>query len=500
MIESAALRKFALSYFLMHPTCPLIFLVSRIARKIQEKFFEREIVFIKDKELTGCILQCKPEGYLVEIYDDNQAVPQKEIMPRESLLRKDSATKNEVLHFLMSVTKETPLGRIILGNVMQEMGMLSKSRTPPEETERKRNANSINNENNSDAKSKWRGQVIERRNKEAEEEEERREEEIEKKVLDVQRKEWYILNGQFSINKHILSVYSTIHVFSAFFRIENISLNTFTDVLLGKEGSEVFAAELFSKLLKSVSHERRKSSKEGLKEIIQVAIKTIYENPLYNPLIEKIEDVELVEEPEFTRIQWFVGDATQKTWRVYMRSFIYDIVYTHKIRIKTVEFLPQIKTPIVQEQESKIADRVLMLSFLLEICMIGIRFRVYLDNAIETLKIKEKERQSLVTEIKKLKDDLSVANIAEKVGLLKKTEKELSEIDAEYAPEILRSVIGRYRDIIFLMIGKTLFYYYKNEIFQIDRPDWSTLLSLFAEDKKKDASLLDSLKRYMRLV
>ncbi|KAI5188433.1 hypothetical protein NECID01_0064 [Nematocida sp. AWRm77] len=496
MIESAALRKYVISYFLVHPTSSLCTLVNRIAEKIQNQFIKGEIVFIKNKELTGCIVDTTDKGYLVRVYDDNQAFPQKEEVTKENILRKDHTTKNEVMSFLLSVTRETPLGRVVLGSAVQDLGLFKGQKTnvladahvpvPKEE------------EPGAETKPKWSA-LSEERIKEAEALEKQRLKEVQSSLLQVPSKAWSAPGAPHSINKNILSLYNSLSTFADFFKLEKFTLDKFVDALFSQEYNEKFVVGIHSKLLKSISHERRKSGKEGLKEIVQVAAEVVYNSPAAEELVGMIHDEPEKENPGFTRIQWFAGDATSKVWQAYMKSFVYDIVHLYDIHVRTNEFAPWKSKP--QEPLARAADRILMLLFTVEICMLGLRFRGYFDTVLEEFKEKEKERSQTVSEVKRLKGECMVSEISPPLKeMLDSAEKNLAEIDAEYMPEIVRTNIGTYGEIVFISVERKLFYSYQKEFFTIKEEDVGALLDVLGTEKKKDAALAENIRKFLRLV
>ncbi|KAI5171956.1 hypothetical protein NEFER03_1221 [Nematocida sp. LUAm3] len=496
MIESIALRSFTISYFLTYPSWPLHVLVDKIAEHIQSRFFGGELVFIKEKELTGRIIQEEGEKYLVEVYDDNQSVPQKELISKEALLRKDSASKNEVLLFLLNSTRDTPLGRVVIGNAVSDLGLFRGQKPVAAEAPPVYKTEEVPIVG--PARKDW-AEVNNKKRVEIEELEEKREEAVRQEVLSVERVPWSIPEASFELNQIALSVYGMIITFSEFFKIEKISLDEFIKGVTGEKEGEKIISHVFSKLLKTISHERRKSGKDGLREIIQVAVEILYENQETESLLQCIQKEEKSESPGFTRIQWFAGDPNHKNWLVYMKSFIYDIVYAYEIPIKTREFAPE--TVKIENSIEKTIDRVLMLFFLLEICTLGIRFKQFFDNALEELKEKEKERLHLIHELKRVKGDFIIGDPQSKEKEeLDRAEKNLAEFEEQYSPEVLRTKIGEYKSISFLKAGENLLYMEDKQIFLIPKEHWSELIEKFAKNKKKDVFIAETLRKYTRII
>lgn len=495
MIESAALRKYVISYFLVHPTSSLGALVNRIAQKIQNHFIKGEIVFIKNKELTGCIVDTTDNGYLVEIYDDNQAVPQKEEVTGENILRKDHTTKNEVMSFLLSVTRDTPLGRVVLGSAIHDLGLFKGQKTHAAADAFPLLAK---DEDSVDARGRW-AEASEEKAKENEEQEKQRIESQQALIIQVPCDLWSAPGAPYEMNEKILSLYNTLQTFAEFFKLEKFSLDDLVEALFAGEYNSRLVASLHSKLLKSIAHERRKSGKEGLREIVQLAADMVYDNPAMASLVGLIPDVPKKENPGFTRIQWFAGDATSKVWSVYMKSFVYDVVHLYEIRLRTNEFAPWQAMP--QEPLGRAADRVLMLLFLVEVCMLGLRFRAYFDAALEQFKEKEKERYQAVSEVKRLKGECLVAELSGQLKeMLGAAQAKLAEIDAKYAPEIVRTMVGSYGELVFLVVGKKLVYLYQAQFFVVKEDSVGALLEILATEKKKDHALAEYIKKFLRMV
>ncbi|KAI5192054.1 hypothetical protein NEMIN01_1802 [Nematocida minor] len=500
MIESIALRKFAVSYFLVHPTKPLCNLVDRITTTIKNRFFKGEIVFLKNKELTGRIVETTKTGYIVEIYDDNQTSPQKEEVKAEDLLRKDSATKNEVLGFILSVTRDTPLGRIVANNIIQELGIF-KGQKPLKPVEP--HSSSYKTEDAfviSDKKPYWQSDAqLEEKEKEMEEVEERRVQGKISEIIKVPSEAWSSPIEDHEVNTKILSTFAEISVFSDFLKMKEFSLSEFVDALFSPEKNGHILVEIFSKLLKSISHERRKSGKEGLKDMVQVASDITYESEGMQKMVEMVEMQEQKENTGFNRIQWFAGDASSKNWQVYMKSFIYDVITVYDIKIKTNEFTPGDAKE--QSVESVAMDRLLMISFLMETIVLGVRFRGYYDAAVEEYREKERERHLLQQELKRLKGEILVSEgTQETKELIDAAEKSIKKFNKECKPELIRSRIAKYSDLSFLFVGGELFYEYKGAFRRIDSSEWPTLISAFNIEKKKDGVFIESVKKYLRML
>ncbi|KAI5185715.1 hypothetical protein NEHOM01_1007 [Nematocida homosporus] len=528
MIESTALRKFAISYFLTYPNRPLCTLVDKIAQHIERKFFKGEIVFIKEKELTGCIVESTKTGYLVEIYDDNQPVPQKEEIPKSALMRKDSATKNEVLLFLLNSTRDTPLGRVVLGTAVQDLGLFMGQTVTGSAVRQIMKPDDMLE--GAEAR-KWQFNLSsDKKDKELAAIELQRQEAQKSAILEVPRTIWTLPDADFWLNQRVLAVYGQISTFSAFFKTEPLSLDDFITALFKKEPKDTAMIDMCTKFLKAVGHERRKSGKEGLRDIIQIATEVVYHNPSTQSIVARIKADSSVSSGGvsnsdvatgsnsasssgatasnnatagstggFTRIQWFAGDASAKTWLSYMKSFVYDIINAYGIKIKTLEFLPG--GGGVQNELSQLADRLLILSFLLEICMLGLRFRAYFDAAVDEFKEKEKERAGLLQELRRLKGELLLGRQTDQDNTaLNEAEQALAVLNNEYKPELLRASIGFYLDIHFFMIDKRLLYIYHEEVYMIREEHWNDLFTVLGTDKKKDGVILDTMKKYLRLV
>ncbi|OAG29914.1 hypothetical protein NEDG_01461 [Nematocida displodere] len=501
MIESAALRQFVISYFLIHPTRPLCSLVNKITKSIHSKFFKGEIVFLKSKELTGCIVDTTEQGYIVEIYDDNQIVPQKEEVKGSMLLRKDSATKNEVLTFLLGVTRDTPLGRVILGSAVQDLGIFKGQRGSamvdaiPFGVQHEDLA-AI------EVKPTWQSaSVPDKKTEEAAMAERKRREAMRKSLLELSHTPWTSQSGLFVVNQRILSVFGFLNTFSVFLNVEKVSLESFKTALFAEDYKDRVLVPVYAKLIKAVSHERRKSGKDGLGELVQIAAESVFGNPKLEDLVKALGEPEPSENPAgFTRIQWFVGDPTSKNWGAYMKSFVYDVANLYEIEVHTKEFTPGPQT-VSSDPLSRAADRLLFLSFLIEICMVGLRFRSYFDTEIETFKDNETKRQAIIQEIKRIRGEVASTGLTEQThGPLDAAEKALAEIDAQNTPEVIRTQIGTYSDIVFLMISGDIFYLVNKHFFVLEKASWCALIALLETEAKKNLNLIEQMKRFMRLV
>ncbi|KAH9386066.1 uncharacterized protein NEMAJ01_0962 [Nematocida major] len=500
MIESIALRKFAVSYFLVHPTKPLCNLVNRITTTIRNRFFKGEIVFLKSKELTGRIVETTKTGYIVEIYDDSPS-PQKEEVKAENLLRKDSATKNEVLGFILSVTRDTPLGRIVANNIIQELGVF-KGQKPLKSMDKqgsmyKADEPFVQPEKKEVCQAP--DPLAEEKERALEELEEKRVEDISKEILKIPAEKWQSPINTYEANRRILSVYASLSAFSDFLKVKAFTLDDFVGALFCPEKTTRILVEVYSKLLKAISHERRKTGKEGLRDMIQVASNITYDNPALPALGNMMEVSEMKEDTGFTRVQWFAGDATSKTLQSYMKSFVYDVLTVYSIKVGTNEFMPGCEK--VQSPESLAIDRLLMLSFLMETVVLGMRFRGYYDTAVNEYKDKEKERVPVAHELKRLHGEALVTESAQDMKtVIEKTEKTLKGYNNACKPEIIRSKIYKYADITFLYIGGRLFYEHKKAFYMIDEANWSGFIALFNPDKRKDGGLVENVKKFLRVI
>ncbi|EIJ88265.1 hypothetical protein NEPAR06_0329 [Nematocida parisii] len=501
MIESIALRKFAVSYFLVHPTKPLCNLVNRITTTIKNRFFIGEVVFIKNKELTGQIVKITKKGYIVEIHDDETgSTPQREEILAQDLLRKDSATKNEVLLFILSITKDTPLGRIVANNIIQELGIFKGQKPIIKQVEKATEQPKVD-------KNAWLTPPNQEKEKEKLKElseiEEARVQKKTDQILSIYSEKWeHSSISTHKLYKKVISLYNGLNIFCEFLKTKEMSLEEFISAVFAEKDTPRLV-DIFSKLLKAISHERRKSGKEGLKDMLHIASNMIYESEHMKEVLDMITIAGEKKETGFNRIQWFAGDAAQKTWLAYIKSFVYDIMNIYDIKVKTNEFMPY--TPTKAEKTEKVieslaVDRLLMISFMFETIILGVRFRTYYDTLLEEYKEKERERLSLVQEVKRLKGEVLVNEGADEVKeQIEEAEKKLEELNTECKPEAIRSGISKYGDINFILVDGKLVYEYNEAFFIIQEDKWESFISLFDMDKKKDLQFVETVKRYLRI-
>ncbi|KAI5161751.1 hypothetical protein NEAUS03_1738 [Nematocida ausubeli] len=498
MIESIALRKFAVSYFLVHPTKPLCNLVNRITTTIKNRFFVGEVVFLKNKELTGQIVQITKKGYIVEIYDDETgSTPQQEEVTSQDLLRKDSATKNEVLMFILSITKDTPLGRIVANNIIQDLGIFKGQKPSAKPTKK---AIEVPKQE----KPVWVNLSTQEKEKEklkelSELEQIRLQSKVDQVLSMQNEKLTHPMITTHKLYKKVISVYNGLNIFSDFLKIKDMTLSEFIYALFAEKDTPRLV-DIFSKLLKAVSHERRKSGKEGLKDMLHIASNVTYAS---EPMQEILNMVAVTpgKDTGFTRIQWFAGDATQKNWQIYIKSFVYDIMSIYDITVKSNEFMPYTAVNNEQSIKSVGVDRLLMIMFLFETIILGIRFRTHYDALMEEYKEKDRERVLLAQELRRLKGEVLVNEEAEEVKrLIEDVEKKLLKFNADCRPEIVRSTISKYGPICFLVVGRELLYEYKEEFFSIKKDMLNSFISIFDSDKKKDAQFIDTIKKYLKVI
>lgn len=531
MIESTALRQYVVTHFLLHPAKPLCRLVNSIARKIKKKFFKGEMVFVKSKELAGRIVDSTEKGYLVEIYDDNQSQPQREEVAPDEILRKDSATKNEVLRFLLSVTRDTPLGRMIISPNVQDLCIFKGQKSVPGEPR------IILSRDEEEVKQEPRQKSPHSPEKSTGRVEAARREAQRDKILQLPRKEWGIRGAMPEINRRALAVYSFVSIFGEYLKLEPLTLSQFVSSLSSESYNDKTVVLIHSKLLKAIAHERRKSGKEGLGDLIEMASEAVYRNRSVQSLVQMVAGPEYGREkslPPFTRIQWFMGDASAKTWLAYVRSFLYDVGHLYELDIPTREFRasssppksPGAETPTPnitgnansnagEEREKEkaneqlqspelasmpaVADRLLVLSFLIEVCVIGIRFRTYFDSLLDTLKEKERERSAALMELRRLRGELIIDPESERLKEeTKQAEENLLEIEKEYVPEIYRAEISTYVDVKFFLIEEQLLYEHDRKFYFLPREAQPQLFAMLETGKKYDIKHRDALIRYLK--
>lgn len=649
MIESIAIRQYIISYFIKHPTKPLIEQVNHISSILGGRFVRGEIVFIKTRELTGKVVDSTASHYLIEVYDDNNEKPVREQVGGSDLMRKDRVTKNEVMSFILSVTEDTPFGRVLANNVIQDLASKKFAHAPPRRRSRaseweyqaplaEEGREPVGPEYMARARP---GQKYPERQKRAAEEEaygrpggrggaERardevvpafnmqaprgdllRQKELEKKgelerkkmletvekqkaaILSVPKRDWKNRGMSASLKLQVLSTYTFLSTFSEFFKIDLFDLDDFVDALVAPVYHSRLACGIHSKILKAIAHERRKSGKDGLGDLIASAVSFVYENPGNRSMLKCIEKGDVYYEyfredaprldgdakassAKFTRVQWFNGDATMRNWQQYVKSFVHDVahVYHMKSAVMTNEFdykamrirsdkgAAKSKAPEANgkngvlegsgaeasapgaREVSLLTDRVFFLSFLVEICVSGTRFKAYFDSEVERLKEAERTRGDCMAQIKRIKAEISAlaqdshagaavgrkeeseeapAEIADTVkspgltkaatgaeeaapmqGLLeqlKKAESKIAEINEDYHPMILRSSIGSYGGIMFYFVNESVFYCGKDgDFFIIEKKDVPQLLEKIHAKTKSDAVFEHNLRRLLKVL
>lgn len=559
MIESLTIRRYIVAYFIENAVASLIDQVNHIAIVLGHRFLRGEIVFLKSKELAGRVVGESAARYMIEVYDDNNERPSREEVSGYDLMRKDRITKNEVAAFLLSVTKETPFGRVLTEHVVQDLnsrkpggrrafehernsfhgrllaegaggvhtagekeGAARRSGSPEaayyagrtrpcdaynEKSKRAYALRDLSSEEcrqieaaryGASASPRAQGQLpamfagpeaqegIEakleargfigmgrdspssERQKEAEDRRRKRFLALKRQkyeITQVPRTPWEVFGFCPDLRLHILSVYAFLSTFSEFLKLDVLSLGDLLAALQSSTYGHKVAFNVHSKLIKAISHERRKSGKEGLGELVADAADFVYKNPENKSFTKAIAKghAELSKAhasteggkaargrgaPQFSRVQWFSGEPTAKNWKQYVKSFVYDFTTLYGIKEgeKLIEFnyndvanaiasaepgktelgftlrgAGHARPPQASKEEPNyadvhytdveialITDRVLFLNFLIEVCVSGIRFRTYFENKIADLKELEKSRADCQKKIKAMQ--IAVAN------------------------------------------------------------------------------------------
>jgi Domain of unknown function (DUF5097) len=528
MIEAIAIRQYIVSHFIKHPAKSIIEQVNQISRFLGNTFIKGEVVFVKGRQAAGKIVEAGHDGYKVRVHDEREGEVCVEVAGEE-ITRRDGVGKNEILSFILSVTQETPFGRVLAHNVIRNLGAACIKREPQwlEEWEGQKRVRGEaeevgREEDQADAYAESRGGKRERR------EEEKKKELLAKQtaeIMEIEKREWEVEGASFEECSLILSLVAFLSTFSEFFKLDSFKPEEFVDGLLSLEYHNRAICSIHSKVIKAISHERRKSGKEGLADVIDLAASFVYGNGENSDLVKRIEEGrrEYYEEvsPDgrkerknrFTRIQWFNGEGSMKSWVLYPKSFFYDIIHLYELKgVVTNEFdyRVQLKEGVSSEcRGALLADRILFLHFLTEVCLCGTRFKLFFDRAFEEMREVERKRHEHLVRISRIKMEIvqetegssekredssrvqegrthEALEISEEhrsnktvQKLLKELKQEgaaLKEANARYSPEIVRGHVGTFGSVSFYLVKNQLFLEESKKFYWVGQKQWGTLL------------------------
>lgn len=142
MIESPALRKFIVIYFLENSTKPVFEVVRGVYTYLKSNFVINETVFVKTKEKRAKVKSFTGETYLVNFGLDGDSDLCSICF--QDMERKEYITKNSILSFIESITMMSPFGRVLKENILQDISLMQRARRVRKTTGRYGNACSLN--------------------------------------------------------------------------------------------------------------------------------------------------------------------------------------------------------------------------------------------------------------------------------------------------------------------------------------------------------------------
>lgn len=115
MIESNIIKRFIVKCFMQNSESNIEKIAEDAFDKLSKRFLLNENVIIPSMDENGKIIKCSKETYLVQLNNNRIEVPFKEIQ------RKSTFSYSDVYALLDSITKMTPLGRIVIENVFEKI-------------------------------------------------------------------------------------------------------------------------------------------------------------------------------------------------------------------------------------------------------------------------------------------------------------------------------------------------------------------------------------------
>eukprot|EP00866_Antonospora_locustae_P000918 jgi/Antlo1/918/2434 len=136
MIESPAIKRFIVLHFLENPTDTVFDMVRSIHSHLKSKFVADEIVFVKSRGIYAKVQGSVGDTYILKILAKHE-IDSVEVSSGD-IMRKDHLTKSCILKFLENITKDSPFGRVLRKNVLQDMSVFTKQRENGTRTSRGR--------------------------------------------------------------------------------------------------------------------------------------------------------------------------------------------------------------------------------------------------------------------------------------------------------------------------------------------------------------------------
>ncbi|UTX46051.1 DUF5097 domain-containing protein [Encephalitozoon intestinalis] len=131
MIESPAIKKFIVNYFIEHSQENIDDIAARIDGCLRKRFVENEVVSVVRSGEWGRISRVAGDRYVVSILSLDGG--REERLHFSELARKDMAGRTEVKGYLLGITMETPFGRVLKENAfrsIRDSGEVMKCKVP----------------------------------------------------------------------------------------------------------------------------------------------------------------------------------------------------------------------------------------------------------------------------------------------------------------------------------------------------------------------------------
>ncbi|KCZ82452.1 hypothetical protein H312_00110 [Anncaliia algerae PRA339] len=120
MVDSYALKKYIIRYYLDHSISPIEETANKLSVILQKCFVPHELVIIKATKQVGKVVTASKENYMVEVDGSIEKKSADEIM------RKEGVGAELIRKFLEANTKISPFGRVLRKNVLQQISQSQK--------------------------------------------------------------------------------------------------------------------------------------------------------------------------------------------------------------------------------------------------------------------------------------------------------------------------------------------------------------------------------------
>ncbi|KAF7679711.1 hypothetical protein TCON_2490 [Astathelohania contejeani] len=471
MLESNPIKKYIVRYFLENSSQPLTKIVNHLVGILSNSFILDEIVFVKNRELTGKILDVTKTGYMVGIFSDSAM--ETDFVQTSGLMRRDQITKNEVMTFLQSVTRDTPLGRELVVNVLSDIKIPLRTQ---------RNSSNHKHIQERDYMSGLRKHTENIRFVKTNEGTVN----VKKQKLDQTFEE---LLEEFNGEKlevedeTIIRIHGFFSLFGRQFKIPEFSMKELINALHEPEYNSKIISNIHVSLLSILSQERKAINKTDFKNIIEFATNKY----------GKVENGSSVKKEN--KLPWYECKAKKMEWKTYVKAFLNDIANTYNI-----EYFNGLIFSNRKKENINLKERLNLIDFLLECCIGCSVFKSIVDSFIEKGKKIEKEKYNTTLLLRKKRSELKEilekenSNIKKINDEINKLDKKINDLDKMLFSYSTKLNLGQMHQIPFLLIDNKICYKFGGAFRILKSEELERILKQIKPKCKDEAVFLNHLK------